>query len=324
LPRRAELAAWQAFKTAIGDTPWQDVVAGWNAHQKTSGVVTTTLTVQEAVDGFLKDLDERKDFSADTVRQKRQKVKKLAEAFGANRLTQITGDDIEDWIESDLGYDNPHTFNNWRKHIRSFFDFYRKEIFQNPCDDIRTMDDATDHVGILTPVQTAKLFAFALTDNRRHIIGRLALEAFAGLRFASAYRLEKADINFKDKGILLPKHKIKTKRRHFVDGLPENLWTWLAVTSDACWAMTPAEYMREKSLLFTDAKVPHPHNCLRHSFCTYHVAAFKNPGLTATILCHRNQGMLWARYNGNATQEAGKLYWTITPETAPVLAQEAK
>jgi len=159
------------------------------------------------VDGFLKDLDERKDFSADTVRQKRQKVKKLAEAFGANRLTQITGDDIEDWIESDLGYDNPHTFNNWRKHIRSFFDFYRKEIFQNPCDDIRTMDDATDHVGILTPVQTAKLFAFALTDNRRHIIGRLALEAFAGLRFASAYRLEKADINFKDKGILLPKHK---------------------------------------------------------------------------------------------------------------------
>jgi hypothetical protein len=76
-----------------------------------------------------------------------------------------------------------------------------------------------------------------------------------------------------------------------------------------------------QDVIFTDAKVPHPHNCLRHSFCTYHVAAFKNPGLTATILCHRNQGMLWARYNGNATQDQGKRYWTITPETASTLAE---
>ncbi|MGA2691869.1 MAG: hypothetical protein ABSF76_05850 [Opitutaceae bacterium] len=323
MPQRTELADWQAFKTAIGDTPWQDVIAGWKAHQKASGVVLSTLTVKEAVDAFLKDIEAREaddQLAEDTVRQKRQKVEVFADAFGGIRLTQITGDDIEEWIESDLGYDNPHTFNNWRKHIRSFFDHYRKQIHQNPCDDIHTRNDATEHVGILTPVQTAKLFSYALAENRRHLIGRLALEAFAGLRFASAYRLEKTDINFKDKGLLLPKHKLKTKRRHYIDGLPENLWPWLDATSDACWSLTPAEYMKEKSQLFTDAKVPHPHNCLRHSFCTYHVAAFKNPGLTATILCHRNQGMLWARYNGNATQEQGKRYWTITPETASALA----
>jgi integrase len=323
MPQRTELADWQAFKTAIGDTPWQDVVAGWKAHQEASGVVLSTLTVKEAVDAFLKDIEAREaddQLAEDTVRQKRQKVEVFADAFGGNRLTQVTGDDIEEWIESDLGYDNPHTFNNWRKHIRSFFDYYRKQIHQNPCDDIHTRNDATEHVGILTPVQTAKLFSYALAENRRHLIGRLALEAFAGLRFASAYRLGKADINFKDRGLLLPKHKLKTKRRHYIDGLPENLWPWLDATSDACWSLTPAEYMKEKSLLFTDAKVPHPHNCLRHSFCTYHVAAFKNPGLTATILCHRNQGMLWARYNGNATQEQGKRYWTITPGTATALA----
>ena len=324
VPQRAEQAEWQAFKTAIGETPWQDVVTGWKAHQKASGVVLCPLTVQAAVEAYLKEieaLETGEQLSEDTARQKRQKVEAFAAAFGGNRLTQVTGEDIEDWIESDLGYDNPHTFNNWRKHIRTLFDHYRKQIHQNPCDDIRTRNDATEHVGILTPAQTAKLFAYALTENRRHLIGRLALESFAGLRFASAYRLEKADINFKDRGLLLPKHKIKTKRRHYIDGLPENLWPWMDVTSDACWSLTPAEYMKEKSQLFSDAKVPHPHNCLRHSFCTYHVAAYKNPGLTATILCHRNQGMLWARYNGNATQDQGKRYWTITPETASALAK---
>ncbi len=326
VPQRAEQAEWQAFKTTIGDTPWQDVVEGWKAHLKASGTVPSSLTVKEAVETYVKEieaLEAEGQLSEDTVRQKRQKVEAFAVTFGSNRLTEITGDDIEDWIESDLGYQNPHTFNNWRKHIRTFYDQHRKQIRQNPCDDIRTRSDATEHVGILTPVQTAKLFSYALTNNRRHLIGRLALEAFAGLRFASAYRLEKADINFQDRGLLLPKHKIKTKRRHYIDGLPDSLWSWLAATNDACWSLTPAEYMKEKSQLFTDAKVEHPHNCLRHSFCTYHVAAFKNPGLTATILCHRNQGMLWARYNGNATQEQGKLYWTITPKTAAAIARKA-
>ena len=326
MPQRAEQAEWQAFKTAIGDTPWQDVVAAWKTHQKATGTVSCTLTVREAVDAFLKDVDALEtagQLSGDTARQKHQKSELFAQAFGASRLTQITGEDIEDWIESDLGYDNPNTFNNWRKHIRTLFDHYRKQIHQNPCDDFRMRSDATEHVGILTPAETAKLFAYALAENRRHLLGRLALEAFAGLRFASAFRLEKADINFNDRGLLLPKHKIKTKRRHYIDGLPETVWPWLEATSDACWSLTPAEYMKEKSRLFTDAKVPHPHNCLRHSFCTYHVAAFKNPGLTATILCHRSQGMLWARYNGNATQEQGRAYWTITPQTAAAIARRA-
>jgi len=111
VPQRAEQAEWQAFKTAIGDTPWQDVVTGWKAHQKASGVVLCSLTVQAAVEAYLKEieaLETGEQLSEDTARKKRQKVEAFAAAFGGNRLTQVTGEDIEDWIESDLGYDNPH------------------------------------------------------------------------------------------------------------------------------------------------------------------------------------------------------------------------
>lgn len=167
-------------------------------------------------------------------------------------------------------------------------------------------------VEILTVEQAAQLFAYA-RKHQRDAIGRLALEAFAGLRFSSAFRLEKSDINFDDRGILLPAHKLKTERRHYIDGLPDNLWEWLRVTNDGCWAMEGSEWMHLKSRLFVDAKVPHPRNCLRHSFCTYHVAAYKNPGLTATILCHRNQQKLWQAYNGNAKQADGVKYFEIRP-----------
>jgi hypothetical protein len=48
MPQRTELAEWQAFKTAIGETPWQDVVKGWKTHQKATGTVPCTLNVKAA------------------------------------------------------------------------------------------------------------------------------------------------------------------------------------------------------------------------------------------------------------------------------------
>ena len=63
----------------------------------------------------------------------------------------------------------------------------------------------------------------------------------------------------------------------------------------------------------TLAKVPHPHNALRHSFASHHVAAFKKPGLTAFLLCHGSEKKLWSNYKGNATEAEGKRWWEITP-----------
>jgi hypothetical protein len=132
-------------------------------------------------------------------------------------------------------------------------------------------------------------------------------------------RLEKSDVNVSDRGILLPAKKLKTGmrtgRRHYIDGLPDNLWDWMKLAQDRTWALSERQYMRHKSNLFTDAAIPHPKNCLRHSACTYHVAAFKDPGKTATMLCHTDQSMLWSTYNGRATQTSGLAYFAITPES---------
>ena len=155
------------------------------------------------------------------------------------------------------------------------------------------------------------------------------MEAFAGLRFSSAFKLEKHDVNFVDKGILLPAHKLKTGkgrggRRRYIDKLPENLWSWLAVTNDACWALQSSDWMHLKSDLFTKAKVPHPHNSLRHSFATHHMAWQGDAARTAAILCHKDQQELWEHYNGCATSVAGAAYFTITPLTAAAMAKDPK
>ncbi len=313
VPTRDELTEWQEFRSAIGNADWRDVVAGW----KQGGGKTNPITIGSMVERYLADQDERLasgDIALVTHKKNCPKAKAFAADFSTIPASRVTAEDIEEWID-DLGFEAAETFNTYRKVVHAVFEHGKKECPLNPVSEIKTRDDLGD-VGIITVGQTKLLFDYAVR-HEQDIVPRLALEAFAGLRFSSAFRLERADINFADKGVLLPAHKLKTGmqtgRRHYLDGLPKNLWSWLKFESPATWALTPRNYRRLKSKCFTEAEVPHPHNCLRHGFCTYHVAAFKEPGLTATILCHRNQELLWSTYNGRATQADGKKYFSLTP-----------
>lgn len=324
---RFEVDEWRAFNAAVSGTPWQDVVAGWRAWQMEHHLKQCDVTVQQAVRDALaaaRALHQMNKLAADSLRQKVHKLELFAEQFGHLRLNEVQTADVETWIEDFDEVQTEATFNNYRKHVAALFTPYveRGLLRSNPIRRIKKRDDSTDKVGILTVQETAHLFNFALQSKRyKPAIGRLALEAFLGLRFSSGCRLEKQDINFEDRGILLPKRKLKTKKRHYIDNLPSQLWDWLAVTPEECWRLSAREYMQLKSGLFVEAGVPHPHNCFRHSFATYDVAAHKNAGRTAYLLCHRNQDLLYDHYRGNATEAQGKAYQSITPETAARMAE---
>jgi integrase len=327
---RIEIEDFRAFRAAVQGTPWQDVVAGWRSFLMQNGIQECITTVDDAVKSRLASTLALSQtvppkISPDTYRQIKHKLGLFAEQFGHLKLGQLSAQDIEDWIEDFDGVKSEVTFNDYRKHVRALLQPYvkRGELRLNPAAEIVKRDDSAGEIGILTVEEAARLFSFAQASEKYRVaLGRLGLEAFAGLRFSSGCRLEKKEINFEDRGILLPKLKIKTRKRHYIDGLPNQVWAWLKITPEACWDLTARQYIELKSNLFIEAGVPHPHNCLRHSFCTYDIAAHKNPGRTATILCHRNQLLLWDRYKGNASEANGRRYQTITPATARRLAKD--
>lgn len=80
--------------------------------------------------------------------------------------------------------------------------------------------------------------------------------------------------------------------------------------------MTPRQYLEAKSKAFVRARVPHPRNCLRHSFATYHVAANRDVARTAVILCHSSPKMLWQHYKGRGTEADGAAFFLIYPTGA--------
>lgn len=311
VPARDELSEWHAFKAAIGGADWRDVVALW---KQRGGSTAPKVTVGDIVTSYLAAQDARLasgTLAKVTHKKNCPKAKKFAADFSSLAVEKVEASEIEEWID-DLGFEAAETFNTYRKVIHAIFDHGKKDCPINPVSQIKSRDDKGD-IDILTVEEVETLLNHAVT-HFRDLVPRLALECFAGLRFSSAFRLAEEDLNFADKGIHLPAHKLKTGRRHYIDGLPKNLWHWLALKTPATWSMTPRNYRRLKSECFNKSGVRHPSNCLRHSFCTYHVAAYKEPGRTATILCHRNQGMLWSHYNGRAKQADGLRYFNLRPK----------
>lgn len=294
----AEIREYRTIKAAIGDAPWVDVVAGWREHLRNTKRTECAKAVAPAVAEYLTSVKDK--IAEDHYRHKKTQLERFAVAFPGRLLHQITSEEIEAWLPRS----SPFTFNTYRKTVNALYSHWKV-----PVPEVAPLPAHIDEVGILTPEQTAALFAKA----PRSIYARLACEAFAGLRFSSACRLAASDL-LPGTGINLPAAKLKTKRRHFIDELPANLWGWVGLDDGIGWGMSPAAYMHAKTVAFLRANIPHPKNALRHSFATYHLAAYKNPGRTAALLCHRNQDMLWRHYNGRATKEQGEAYFSVRPE----------
>jgi integrase len=163
-------------------------------------------------------------------------------------------------------------------------------------------------------------------------VGRLALEAFAGMRYSSAARLKFADIDFEEKGITMPGPQHKSGKRHYVDGWPENLWLWIERAPRACWDRPRHDYLRLKRQAFEQAglKPTAPgngktwstkelaqfdamRNVLRPSAATYHLAAYRNPRLKLYLMTKKSLSSLNHDYRGRATQAAGLEYYGIAP-----------
>ncbi len=329
---RREVDEWHAFKAATLGTPWPEIVAGWRANLERTGTIPTRTTIAEHSAEYLREFAERVargEAATGSLRHREHKLRLFTADFGSRRVAEVCDLDLKKWLAAQA-LSSAGTFNNYRKILSGFFAHAVLAHLRpdNPCAGVPPRGETRDEVGILSVPQIAHLLhacaTFTDASGARRFapaLRRIALENFAGIRYSSAVRLRPEDVNMEDRGIRHPSRSIKTRRRQYVEGFPDALWAWLKVAPDDT-ALTERQYLELKSDLFRAARVPHPHNCLRHSFATYHLASRTNPGLTAYLLCHRNQQKLWDHYKGNATAAEGRRWETITPETAGAMGRE--
>jgi len=266
-----------------------------------------SLTVAEAVNEFLR-AKARAGRSDRYLRTLRVTLKSFAKGRFSKPLSEVTVSDVEAWLESQNW--SARTQKGYLSDVRTLFNFAIKRglVNQNPAAAVELPDweEAPKSLHLPGQVKTVLEFSRSYDPN---ICRSLAVRYFSGLRSAEIERIEEEDI--KAEFIEVTAAKSKTRRRRLVPIQP-NLKAWLQLGGEL-----PLHDVNNRMRWFTAAlKKRHgidwPHNVTRHSWCSYHLAHFRNAAETALQAGHTEQ-MLFQHYRELVTPDQAKEFWAIAP-----------
>jgi hypothetical protein len=311
-----EAREWRAFRAMVGpDADLAAVAACW---ERNKANISADLTVTAAIADYTA-AKTAEGVAKKTIGHYKPIFDSLADAVGDRNVGAVTDADIAAFMANQKFADNTKRTRFAR--IRALFNWLVKsrKLDRSPFVGMRPPKIAAEQVVILSLKQSQLLFSKNATNEdgrpidqtRRELLGRLALEAFGGLRNDTAGQVVASEIQVD--GLRIPAAKLKTRQNQFIDGLPANLHAWLQWSHPDKWTMTQRQYLEEKINAFTRAGIPHPRNCLRKGFASYHTAAFKDPSKTSVIMCHKSPKLLHDTYRGIATQPDGLAYFEIKP-----------
>lgn len=301
----------QRIRAALGQGTLDQMLSAWERY-KHEYIGRESRPLGDTVEAYLK-LREAETRSADGQAHVRLHLERFVEHLGIKRdLGDISREEIKGWIAA-LGHTGWSKLAHY-KNVRAFFARCVSEewVRENPADKISMPRVSVDEVSVISLKDAQKLFE----ANANHpIVVRLALEAFGGLRASSSRRLKLEDIRWAERGIMLPAAEHKSGRRHYMEGMPENLWKWLLPwrNKPEAWEWRGSQLMHEKTKAVNRAKLTLPANVLRHSFASYHVALHSDAGKTAILMQHTNQVMLYKHYKGVAAKADAEKFFAITP-----------
>jgi integrase len=293
-------------------TPLAEAARFWLIHHPGNGAMPT---IEEALTEYLEHKHERR---ALTVKELRLKIGRLARSFADVPVSEITTQSLQEWLENNL--DTPF---NRRKHLniyRTFFGFVRLKygLSKNPADDVLLSICARDEreVECYTVEESRRiLHAASASPLASKIVPMIALGMFAGLRPAEVQGLDWSAVSLTARRVRVSPETAKKRRSRNVD-MTDNLIEWLAPYAQESGPVAPPEitYRRERARIIESAGCKFLKDGFRHSFGTYHLAAFEEPVKTALAMGHRaNQDLVFTNYRKLVTREEGQAFWQIKP-----------
>jgi integrase len=291
------------------------VKADWREHAAENG----ELSLQQAVQDFLT-LRYRPDQIVNNRKlvQERQILKAFMECYRATPLNSFTHREINAWLR---GMDKaPQTLATYFDIVRRFFNWCDKEEFltgRNPIVRAERPKVPYSFPTTITPQEMGKFLAAAkeLPDeqDRRHTLAYLCIGGFAGLRTSEIKRLQWEDINWHpDNGhvIVLKSKRGAPRSVTILPALRRHLESF-ALQSGPVFKISFQKAADLRAELEKLVGIKLPHNCLRHSFASYHIATWRNWQETAFEMGHTSPRMTQAKYVVVKDKAIGEQWWAL-------------
>lgn len=235
----------------------------------------------------------------------------FARRHGAVPVPEISARGVETWLHSRRW--SLRTQANRLSEVRTLFAWAvrRGYLPQNPAATVELPDPLPEPIEVHTPEQVRAVLD-AAGDMDPTLCRVLAIRYFTGLRSAEALRLAEADLRIEAGFVEVPAAKAKTRQRRLVPIRPA-LSAWLEWTGARGGRLPLRDEQRRLARVVRAAGVVWPHNVTRHSFCSYHLAAFQNAGQAALEAGH-SETMLFAHYRAIVLPEAAERFWAVCPK----------
>ena len=310
-----------------GEISFREIWGFWAKHHKAQDMVT----VWNACDSYIRSMREVGKPESHVVRVRRI-LEQFCMDFGDALLDHVSRKELENWI-GHLPF-GAGTKRNYKQIIRTAWSYFEQNdwITRNVAVNLHSEEIIRGEIEILT-VEEAEQLLRANEHADPEVCGLMAIGLFAGMRSSAISRIDYAELHFDTKSIHTPAEKTKIKRRHIIEGLPDNLWEWLKRTPATAFNMSERQFKKRRENAYRRAgllvnaqdvkrlaeegikaklKLP-PHNAFRHSFASYHVAAYENFPKTALIMSHTGTDILFQHYKAAATKADGLRYFNIYP-----------
>ena len=203
-----------------------------------------------------------------------------------------------------------HTFCGW---------LVRQDVLaSNPVEKIDKIESDGFDPYVLTPdecIETLKVCA----AKHPIMLPLLVLNLFCGIRPSECQRLSTAkgrnsNFRWEDQEIVMQAKKTKTKMRRAVE-MSDNCLAWLKLNE---FSLPITNSAHQWTAFLKDAKkaLGHdkwPHDCLRHSYCSYALRKYESAGKVA-LNAGNNEGTLYKHYLKAVTKAEAEAFWNILPE----------
>ena len=319
---KSEADGWKFFRSTVGyEADLKEIAECWLRHGKGS----SSLTVSLAVEKYLA-AKEAENISPENFRHQKARLAYLTESkLGNEKVSSVTREDISSWLAAlPDEIKATQTKRDYQKNVKSVFTWLQNnaEIKINPLNGLKLpklLPEELKKKPVLKPEEAKSLFEANLNSpHAKEVLGRLALEAFAGIRYTTVSRITSSiaanafnhDLNL----ITLNAEITKNRSDQSIDNSEQNLWLWLKWSEPHNWKLSPRNYLKLKSECFIRANVPHPKNVLRKSFATHHLTKYGDSGKTANALHHTSFSILEKNYRSLSLGKPSAIaYFKISP-----------
>ena len=311
--------ALDALADAQVDTTLYDAVRQWLGALEQNQVAAKK-TVDEAFDEYFKQMVEGAHKNNTMA-----KTGKWAKTLAGRLLTSLTAKEIIDYLEDNYGKRAPKTYNSHLLYIKTFLNWCckdeRKYLGRNPIRSVAFKPEPWKEPEYMKPEDVERLFRLLEANKDKHpeMLAYAIVSFFCGCRAVEIQRMaedpDAAKIDIEGVTVRIAKAKgYQQGKRPRAFHINPTALAWMK-SFDFITALHKAtrDTQIEMYGLARENGIPVFQNCGRHTFITYHVAAYGDPAKT-TAMVGTSDKMRADNYCGLAAKEQGEAYFAIMPK----------